>query len=416
LFPVIFNAIISWGILSLNYFFFKKEGFEKIGFFSSLCLATMGIFYGMSILVRMDTLFLFFAFLSIYFFWISYKEDNNYYLFFSSIFSFLAVFTKGAFGMIFPFFIEVGMGIVLKNKKFIARALLANLRTSIMIFIWLASFSQMRCDYLRTLFFKQTMSRGFNPYSHAEPFYYYFIYIFPVFLPWSFMVIGYFLNFKKSQIYPWEKLYLLWFLGGFVILSLVRSKIPMYLLLLSIPCSGLVGKFLCEGRDSLRRKLLILTGTFLPLSFLIAFLVFRKKGVIPPPAFLSIPLFLITPFLIIRKSPTIQFRNFFIFWLIVTLTLNFICIPAVSNASAFRKIIDTIKGTKVNFRKIYVTEESLVTLSIYSPKKPLIYLSKKKDICKKKGPFILVSKENNFLCPLKQISQIGKFYIFYRQK
>jgi hypothetical protein len=28
----------------------------------------------------------------------------------------------------------------------------------------------------------------------------------------------------------------------------------------------------------------------------------------------------------------------------------------------------------------------------------------------------LVSKENNFLCPLKQISQIGKFYIFYRQK
>ncbi|MDD5195469.1 MAG: glycosyltransferase family 39 protein, partial [Candidatus Omnitrophica bacterium] len=73
--PVIFNAIISASIVSLNYFILKKEGFQKEGFISALLISSCGIFYGMNMLVRMDILFLFFIFASICSFWLACRPE-----------------------------------------------------------------------------------------------------------------------------------------------------------------------------------------------------------------------------------------------------------------------------------------------------------------------------------------------------
>ena len=412
--PIMFNTLISWVIVSLNYRFFKKEGFEKTGFLSSLLLATIGIFYGMNFLMRMDILFLFFIFLSIFFFWFSCREDKTSYLFLSAFFSFLAVFTKGAFGIIFPLFIGIGASIILRSPKAFMKAMAAYLLAAALVFMWLFYFSKLYKDYFSVMFFRQTISRGFDPFSHHEPFYYYLIYIIPVFLPWSFLGIGYCINGKKGKIPLWEKLYLFWFLAGFVILSVISSKLQMYLLLLAIPFCGLVGRFLSDGQDKVKKILFNVTAFFFFLSWLAAFFIFGTKAALPPTAFLSLPLFLALPFLVIKKPPRIQFRNFFIFWIILIQMLNIFYIPLASNSSDFKRIIDTIKALKVSFSNIYTTEKTLLTLSIYPLPKPLAYLEKKEDACEK-ASFILISKEKDFPCPLRKIFEVKEFSIFYKE-
>jgi 4-amino-4-deoxy-L-arabinose transferase-like glycosyltransferase len=411
--PILFNAIVSSAILSLNYFLLKKEGCERVGFLSSLVLASCGIFYGMNMLVRMDILFLFFIFLSICSFWFACRYNKTALFLLAPILSFFAVFTKGAFGIIFPLFIEIGIAIILKSKKAFVKAIGINLLAALFVFTWLFSFSQLRSDYFFMMFFRQTVARGVNPMSHAEPLYYYCMFLIPLFLPWSLLLIGYGLNFKKSKLYLWEKMHLLWFIVGFLVLSLIRSKLEMYLLLLSIPFCGLLGKFISQGSPVVKKRIFVFTSAFFFLSCLIAYCIFRNKSGMPASAIFSIPLFLTMALFAIKKSPEKQFKYFFIFWLLFIQMLNLLYLPSTSAASPFKKIMDTVTTFKKPFTSIYVTEKSLLTLTIYDLKKPLRYAENKEAACRINSS-IIISKEQDFPCPTQKIAKFKEFSLFYK--
>ncbi|MFH1318936.1 MAG: glycosyltransferase family 39 protein, partial [Candidatus Omnitrophota bacterium] len=232
-FPTLFNIFISWIILSVNFAFFKKQGLEKTGLYSSLFLATAVIFYGMSVLLRMDIFFLCFIFLSIFYFWKNRTEERIFYLMLSVLFGFLAVFTKGALGIIFPLFVQVVMSVLARDKKSLGKAIGVNFCVVAVCGLWIFSFSRIDPQYFGKMVIDQTFSRGFGQSRHAflrlRSIFFYLPFLFLLFLPWSFFSIVYFFKIKRKKLDFWEKVYLWWFWGGFIILSLLRSKMEMYL-------------------------------------------------------------------------------------------------------------------------------------------------------------------------------------------
>ncbi|MDD5195468.1 MAG: hypothetical protein PHQ96_07355, partial [Candidatus Omnitrophica bacterium] len=329
------------------------------------------------------------------------------------IFSFLAVFTKGAFGIIFPLIVDIGIAIILKNKKVFFKALAVNLAAAIFVFAWLFSFTQLNKNYFSMMFFRQTVSRAVSPFSHKEPFYYYFIYLVPLFLPWSLMFIGYALNFKKAKVSLCEKMYLVWFVGGFIVLSLIRSKLEMYLLILAIPFCTLIGKFLSQGSGIVKKRIFVFTSAFFFLASLIGYLVFRNNEVTPPTAALSIPVFLLMLVLAVKSNPLAQFKNFFILWFIFIQMLNLLYLPSASGSGAYPQILNTIKNFEQPFNTIYVTEKTLLTLGVYNVGKPILYEQAKKAACNTNSCMI-ISKEENFPCPLRKIAKFKEYYLFYK--
>lgn len=415
LLPLFLNVLIAWGILSLNYSLLKKEDSPAIGIISSLFLATTLIFYGMSILVRMDTLFLLFIFLSI----VSFSRlmrKRWIFLFFPAFFEFLAVFTKGALGLVFPLFIQICLGIFLRDRKILKKALLTNFISCLFIFLWLISFSGLNDVYWKKMVLEQTLSRGFGPFKHLHPFFYYLPFLFLLFLPSSLLGISYFFRLREDK-YLWEKIYIVWFVGGIIILSLIRSKMPMYLLILSIPFSGLSGKFFYSCRKEKFLSLLFyLTIWFFILAWMGAFFYFKsKEQFIPHSSFFLLFFFLLIFFLGLRRKPSFQFKTFFILWFFVLEAINFLYLPLISNASEINKVAEAIRKTRLNYNKIYVRDKSLLFLKFYPINKPVIYLDRIQKVYLDKN-FILVTEKKKTPYPLVLLSQTDNFYLFYKEK
>ncbi|MFH1875760.1 MAG: glycosyltransferase family 39 protein [Candidatus Omnitrophota bacterium] len=412
--PVFFNALVSWGILSLCYAFFARQNLPRVGYVSAFVLATTGLFYGMNVLVRMDILFIYFIFLSIYLFWCALARDRWSLALCAALTSFLAVFTKGAFGILFPLFIEIGMAVFARSRKAFIKALGVNILAASLIFVWLISFSQLDHDYLSQMFFRQTVARGVNPFSHAEPWYYYLIYMIPVFLPWSFLLFGYLAGLRRRKIDQWEKIYLLWFFGGLFFLSLVRSKLEMYLLLLAIPFAVLAGKFLTDGLLHVKNKILIGTAGFFAIASLVAFFIYRPTGVMPPSAWVGVTILVALCVVTVLARPHKKVTVFFVGWVIFIQLLNTLYLPAASNAGDYKRILDTLRGTNITYQNICVTEKSLLALSIYPLRAPLSYCASGEKACQHTGS-IIVTKDREFPCSLVKISEIKEFTIFYKQ-
>lgn len=414
--PILFNLGLAWALASLNYLFLKKEGQPDIGTLSSLFLITTAIFYGMSILVRMDILFLLFIFLSVFFFRHSLLRRKLFFLVPSALFSFLAVFTKGAFGIILPLFIELGLGVITKDKKTILKALLVNSLTLALILLWTVSFSQINKNYFYEMFTKQTLNRGLNPQSHAESIFYYVPFLLPLFLPWSICGVMYFVHLKRRTRYVWEKMYLMWFIGGFIILSLVGSKLPMYLLLLAPALCGLIAVLCYEAAERTRRNLLIITSNFFIAAWLAGFIYFSTKGIaIPFPSFLILVLFVVLAIWMIGlKSFGKQLKTFFIVWVILLEVLNFAVLPLVSKSSDFHKVVAALKAQNTQVKKIYLTEKSLQLLKFYFPLTAIIYQSDRDSICQGNS-FFLVSKKKDFPCSMELLGTIDDLLLFYKQ-
>ena len=415
--PTLFNTLIAWAIASMNFLFFKKEGSREIGLFSSLLLLTSGLFYGMSMIARMDILFVFFIYLTIYLFWFGIKEKKGLYLWLASFSMFMAVFTKGAFGILFPLLVMLSLGFFKKDLKATGAAVLVTIGALAAVLAWLYLFSRIQPEYIATLIGKQTIQRATAPMGHREPFYFYLLIFFPVMLPWSILAAGVFQG-KFSARYLWEKVFISWLVGGLVILSCVKSKLPMYLLLVQIPFCALIGRFLWEGKDYLKRRLLMITGVFFLVIWVGAYVYCKlSKQFIPMQAIFVLAIFMACAFFMVNKPFRARFKNFFIYWCVFLQMLNFVFLPFASNASEYGKMFAVIKDPKYAVSGVYVREKELLTLRILRGSKPIYYLENMGDACKLSSGLI-ISKDKDFPCPPGQLEQVphkGKYSIFYKK-
>ncbi|MEG1635425.1 MAG: glycosyl transferase, partial [Rikenellaceae bacterium] len=202
---------------------------------SNLMLITSGIFLGGILVLRMDILMAFFITLSLYTFYKIYtKKDKPYDKWLLPIYIFLGIFTKGAMGFLTPIMSIVGFLIIKKEIRHFGHYFGLK-QWGILIGLCLVWFSLVYVDggseYLNNILFKQTVGRGINSFHHKEPFYYYLPRIIFTFAPWSLLYLSTLIKgaWRHNFSTDIEKFFITIIVVNFVMLSLISSKLDIYL-------------------------------------------------------------------------------------------------------------------------------------------------------------------------------------------
>lgn len=155
------------------------------------------------------------------------------------IFVFLALFTKGPFGIIFPLTALAAfllcMGRIKEFGKYWGwRCWVPVIGLSLAW--WGLAYLEGGWEYIDNLLFHQTVDRAVNAFHHKQPFWYYLVNMWWCFAPWSLLIFGVLLerltSLSSRKPGAPESMSLIMVLIVFVILSIVSGKLAVYLL----PC------------------------------------------------------------------------------------------------------------------------------------------------------------------------------------
>ena len=232
----LFSVLPAIGIVMLmNRWIRKEQPYSNYRPAGELLLTT-GIFLGGALVLRMDMLMALFIVLSLYTFYrIYHKKNKPYEKWILPVYIFLGIFTKGPIALLIPLISFLTYIAVKKEWKQFPRCfgwkqwlLLLALCTIWFTFVYWEGGK----EYLYNILFRQTVGRGINSFHHKAPFYYYLKNIIYTFAPWSLVYLalygaGYYKNKFVSDL---EKFFLSIIISSFVLLSLISSKLDIYLL------------------------------------------------------------------------------------------------------------------------------------------------------------------------------------------
>jgi len=177
-----------------------------------------------------------FIVLSLYTFYKMYRgEDRKRDGWLFPVYVFLALFSKGPLGLLIPFVSTVTF--LIYKKKLSDFTHYWGWKTFLIILTaciaWFAGvYIAGGNEYLNNLLVHQTVGRGINSFHHKEPFYYYAISVWYSLAPWSLLAIGLLIAglFKKRINSTLEQFFATIILSILVLLSLISSKLAVYLL------------------------------------------------------------------------------------------------------------------------------------------------------------------------------------------
>lgn len=205
---------------------------------AELLLLTSSFYIGAAIVLRMDMLLCMFIILSLSTFFQMYHggaKPRTTLLF--PFFIFMAIFSKGPLGLIIPLGSIILFLFLKKDLKSIRKYW--GWKTLAILFalcgIWFTGvYAEAGWDYLSNMLVNQTVGRAISATHHKEPVYFYAASIWYSTAPWSLLLIGILvMGIKKKLISTdLELFFLTSILSTLVILSLVSSKLAIYLL----PC------------------------------------------------------------------------------------------------------------------------------------------------------------------------------------
>lgn len=237
-FLALFSLIPAWVIVRVMDRWVAAEASVENRRTWQWLLLTCALFLGLAIVLRMDMLMCMFITLALHTFYRMWKGEGNLrrqsWLF--PLYVFLAVFSKGPVGILVPLLCTgVFLGVT-RNLRTMGRywgwktwgVLVAGCA------LWFgAVYAEGGYAYLDNLLFHQTIDRAVNSFHHEEPFYYYFISIWYSLAPWSFLLIGLVAAGawrQRGRHTDLQKFFLTVIITTFVMLSLISSKIAVYLL------------------------------------------------------------------------------------------------------------------------------------------------------------------------------------------
>jgi 4-amino-4-deoxy-L-arabinose transferase and related glycosyltransferases of PMT family len=239
----LFSLIPAFIIVWLMNKWLKEEGIETSNLNGDIMLLTSGFFLACSFVLRMDMLMTMFILLATYTFYKMYKHNTAYpseknykkLSFLFPIYTFLAIFTKGAVGIMVPLLVVVIFLAINKQIKTIGKYIGWKFWGVLIILCtcwFLGVFFDGGKEYLNNLLFHQTINRAVDSFHHKEPFYYYGITYWYAIAPWSIVTfIAIFLGFYKRLIKSdLEKILAIGSLGTILMMSFISSKIVIYLL------------------------------------------------------------------------------------------------------------------------------------------------------------------------------------------
>lgn len=203
-----------------------------------LMTLTAGLFIGSAITLRMDMLMCFFIVLALYEFWNLQKlpvERMKRFHWRLPLFLFLALFTKGPYGIMIP--LAATLVYMLINRRMRDWLRIWNWSTWLVLValcaLWFtAVFAEGGKEYLNNLLFHQTLDRAVNSFHHDKPFYYYAISIWYSIAPWSLVSVAVIIaaltrRARRTQL---ETYFLSIVIVTFVMLSCISAKLQIYLL------------------------------------------------------------------------------------------------------------------------------------------------------------------------------------------
>lgn len=278
----LFSIIPALLILSVMNKWVEHELREKERKTAVLLLFTSAFYLACSVVLRMDMLMTLFITLSLYTFYKMYRynagdrsyiADNRAYkrqrLLFP-VYIFLAIFSKGAVGILVPV-VSVIVFLFVSGKIRTLGAYLGFLTWGILAALcglWFTGvYLDGGTDYLNNLLFNQTINRAVDSFHHKEPVWYYGITYWYAIAPWSLLTFGVILlGFVKHKIKSdTEKLLATVTLSTLVMMSLVSSKIVIYLL----PCFPFMLYLTALLLPKVKENFLVKLGIVLPAAALL---------------------------------------------------------------------------------------------------------------------------------------------------
>lgn len=201
-----------------------------------LMLMTAGLFTGLAFMVRMDMLMCMFIVLALDAFFKIYKgERKKRDSFLFPVYVFLALFTKGPVGILVPLLSTFVF--LLYQRKIYTWRQYWGWKSLLVLFlgcgIWFTGvYMESGSEYLNNLLVHQTVGRGINAFHHKRPFYYYVLSVWYSLAPWMFLSVGLIIlgGVRKKIQTEVERFFLIIILTTFVMLSVISSKLAVYLL------------------------------------------------------------------------------------------------------------------------------------------------------------------------------------------
>ncbi len=236
LFLGLFSIIPALIIIYIMDKWVSSEVDQKNRLSGQLMLITSGYFVGTSIVLRMDMLMCMFIVLSLYtFYQIFLGRGTKWSGFLFPFYIFMGLFSKGPIGLLVPL-LSVLVFLALEGKlKTVGRYLGVKTWSVLLIgsAIWFTGvYIEGGSGYLHNLLFNQTVHRAIDSFHHKKPFYYYLEVIWYSLAPWSLLYIGVILTGIKTKLIntDLEKFFLTIITVTFVFLSLISSKVEVYML------------------------------------------------------------------------------------------------------------------------------------------------------------------------------------------
>lgn len=208
---------------------------------SQLMLLSCGIFFGLNIFVRMDTLMCLFIVLALRAFYRMYKmrdklnAKNNLKISVEfALWVFLAIFTKGPVGILMPLLCPLVFLLFKREGKTFFRYWNAKVWGILLLLcgLWFfLAYLEGGTEYLDNLLFHQTIDRAHNAFHHKKPFYYYLIQIWPSLAPYSLLLVGVWIAgmLKHRFTNDVERFWSAVVITTLVFLSSVSGKLAVYL-------------------------------------------------------------------------------------------------------------------------------------------------------------------------------------------
>jgi len=227
------SAIAAFSGILVIYCFTQRFFNRRTAFIAAIILATSQryFWYGRSSLP--DMLFTLFITLALFFFYLGYKQNKNFYTG-MHISMFFATLAKGPLGIIFILGIIAAFLAFQRNLKAFKELkwqwggiLITLMLGTVLLYCLKIGFEPFMATIKR-----EFLTRVNKPVNNSEPFYYYFVNIWADFLPWSlFIPFTAIYAYKKWRVRDEHSTFIFcWAVLVFTFLCVVKAKHPRYML------------------------------------------------------------------------------------------------------------------------------------------------------------------------------------------
>ena len=227
------SAIAGFSSILVVYYFTQKFFNQRTAFIAALILATSQRYFWYGRSAFPDMLFTLFIALALFFFYLGYKQNKEFYIG-MHLSMFFATITKGPLGIIFILSIIVAFLAFQRDLKAFKELKWrwGSILIMLMVGICLVYCLKVGFDPFMATIKREFLTRLNKPVNNSEPFYYYFVNIWADFLPWSlFIPFAVIYAYKKWRVEDEHITFIFcWAILVFTFLCIAKAKHPRYML------------------------------------------------------------------------------------------------------------------------------------------------------------------------------------------